>query len=685
MDLSVIVSAVNMQRSIAACIRSVTRCPRDTIEMECIVVHNSSTDETAAIVNRYFERDSRIRLVKAHGNIADLRSAGMEAARGSYILFLEACDRLCEDAWEQIEAAVEEEYADFMAFSHITMNRKGKLKAHMLPIREVVSTDVKEARKLMYVDVVLDTCCGKLFRSDIIRDNHITFRSDVPGCTDFFFVVEYFEHCETVMLTKAMILYCMPQSRRQLQNYSMRERLGVIGSLYHFHMDAVRRCNDQALEKGASVHYLKVLAALFGEYADRYRRSQKELEENYEKALANEAVQRILREVDERRLRSQIRKYEYRLFKGGNTKRLRRYFSLKAGVRVRRRLIRTAKTGAMVLCMMLLAGGCSRKTADTNIASGMELVEQYDFQGAMSCFEQALLNNEDSELAYRGQGIACMGLGNYADAETAFLKSIENAGRHLTALEYDTNYYLASAYMKQGKYAAAEEIYSAIIALKKKEKDAYYLRACARLRQNQYEEAVTDFEKAFSFDSDNLDLLTDAYVEMQAAGFGEQGQTYLQEFMSQKEKKLSEGERGILYYYLGDYENARIYLDSFINGKDPKLSMILGQTYEKLDNMSYAAIVYQSYLDTNEPNAAIYNSLGVCLMHQEKYEEAVKAFESGIDLGASDYLQELRFNIIVANEYSGNFAQAKQMMQEYLQVYPDDAWAKKENEFLKTR
>lgn len=98
----------------------------------------------------------------------------------------------------------------------------------------------------------------------------------------------------------------------------------------------------------------------------------------------------------------------------------------------------------------------------------MELVEQYDFQGAMSFFEQALLNNEDFELAYRGQGIACMGLGNYADAETAFLKSIENAGRQLTALEYDTNYYLASAYMKQGKYAQAEEIYSAVLALKKR-------------------------------------------------------------------------------------------------------------------------------------------------------------------------------------------------------------------------
>ncbi len=47
---------------------------------------------------------------------------------------------------------------------------------------------------------------------------------------------------------------------------------------------------------------------------------------------------------------------------------------------------------------------------------------------------------------------------------------------------------------------------------------------------------MADFEQAFSFDKDNLELLTDAYVEMQAAGFGEQGQTYLEEFMAEKGK-----------------------------------------------------------------------------------------------------------------------------------------------------
>lgn len=354
-------------------------------------------------------------------------------------------------------------------------------------------------------------------------------------------------------------------------------------------------------------------------------------------------------------------------------------------VMAKRWMAHTVKLGIFVTAMVCLLAGCGKKTENTNLLAGMELVEQYDFQGALESFETAILNKEDLELSYRGQGIAYMGLGNYAEAETAFLKSIENAPGRLSALVYDTNYYLASAYMKQGKYAAAEEIYSAIIELKKKEKDAYYLRACAILRQNRYEEAVADFERAFALDTKDLGLVTDAYVEMQAAGFGEEGKTYIQEFMNKWEKELDNSDRGVICYYLEDYENARIYLDPCINGDDPELSMILGQTYEKLGDMNYAGVVYQTYLDSNAPDAAIYNSLGICLMHQGKYSEALKAFESGIAMGTSDYLQDLKFNRIVANEYLGNFAQAKTMMEEYMQIYSGDARTKKENDFLKTR
>ena len=71
-------------------------------------------------------------------------------------------------------------------------------------------------------------------------------------------------------------------------------------------------------------------------------------------------------------------------------------------------------------------------------------------------------------------------------------------------------------YYKLGKYEDAQHIYSAIIGLRDKDTDAYYLRACTLLKEGNYESALADFEKAFSLATDNLELVTSAYEEMQA-------------------------------------------------------------------------------------------------------------------------------------------------------------------------
>ena len=116
-----------------------------------------------------------------------------------------------------------------------------------------------------------------------------------------------------------------------------------------------------------------------------------------------------------------------------------------------------------------------------------------------------------------------MGLGNYEAATECFLNSISYAEGNVTDLEFDTNYYLAATYYKLGQYEEAEKIYTAIIGLRNKETDAYFLRACTLLKEGYYDAAIKDFEKAFALEPDNLELVTDAFVEMQAAGFGEEG------------------------------------------------------------------------------------------------------------------------------------------------------------------
>ena len=336
---------------------------------------------------------------------------------------------------------------------------------------------------------------------------------------------------------------------------------------------------------------------------------------------------------------------------------------------------------AFAVCAL---AGCGAQKS-TNIDQGMQLLEQMDYNGAIESFEAATVYNEDDQLIYRGEGLAYMGLGDYAKASECFLTSISYADGNVTDLEFDTNYYLASAYYKLGQYADAQSIYSAIIDLRDKDTDAYYLRACTLLKLGNYDAAVQDFEKAFSLESDNLELVTSAYEEMQAAGFADEGKAYIQSFMDKSDKKLTDSQKGILYYYMEDYANARIYLDGALNGTDAKVSLMLGQTYEKLGDMNYAAVVYQTYLDSNAPDAAIYNSLGNCLIKQQKYEEALAAYEAGIEIGDSACLQSLKFNQIVANEYLGNFSQAKSLITDYLSVYSDDAKAQREAQFLQTR
>lgn len=328
---------------------------------------------------------------------------------------------------------------------------------------------------------------------------------------------------------------------------------------------------------------------------------------------------------------------------------------------------------------------CQKAPQNTNVLKGMEAIEVLDYNTALEAFDTATLYQEDLQLVYRGEGIAHMGLGNYQEAVESFLLSIQEADGQVTALEYDTNYYLASAYYKLNNYEAAKSIYDAILGLDIGAVDAYFLRGCCYLKQGDYEAAMTDFEKAFSLAPDRIELVADAFLELQAAGFETEGREYVKSFMSKENKRLSDSQKGSLYYYLGDYENARIYLDGALTAGDAEVSLMLGQTYEKLGDRNYAVVVYNTYLASNPASAAIYNSLGVCLMQQEKYEEALDAFEAGIALQDASQQQVLWFNQIVANEYLGHFAQAKNLLQEYLKYYPDDAKALREWDFLCTR
>lgn len=65
---------------------------------------------------------------------------------------------------------------------------------------------------------------------------------------------------------------------------------------------------------------------------------------------------------------------------------------------------------ALLACALLTGCGAAK---EDNLSQGIALVEQMDYEGALTCFEAAALNKEDMRQVYRGQGLAYMGMTDY--------------------------------------------------------------------------------------------------------------------------------------------------------------------------------------------------------------------------------------------------------------------------------
>jgi len=291
---------------------------------------------------------------------------------------------------------------------------------------------------------------------------------------------------------------------------------------------------------------------------------------------------------------------------------------------------------------------------------------------------------EDFKEVYRRQGIQALDEGNVKDAIESFTAALNESRGVIKDVDYDINYYLGYSYYLNGEYDKAIEVFDAIVGLRPKETDAYYYRAKAKLMAGDRTGAEQDFLKVTSADPKNYDVYIDIYFCMCDAGYTADAKAYLQATL-ENAKSMSDYDKGRMCYYLGDYSNARVYLEKGKDMSDPDTILMLGKTYEAISDYSYAASLYNQYLTDKGNNAAVYNQLGVCRMKMEDYPAALSAFESGLNLQDAEWDQELMYNEAVTYEYMLDFATARDKMKEYLNKYPKDDAAAREYEFLLTR
>ena len=115
----------NVEQYLERCVRSVRN--QSFVELEIILVDDGSLDRSSAICDGLAAEDKRIQVIhKENGGLASARNAGMRAAAGMYLFFLDSDDWIEPFTIEELVLTIEREQTDFVRFRPMYAGWPGK-------------------------------------------------------------------------------------------------------------------------------------------------------------------------------------------------------------------------------------------------------------------------------------------------------------------------------------------------------------------------------------------------------------------------------------------------------------------------------------------------------------------------------------------------------------------------------
>lgn len=334
-------------------------------------------------------------------------------------------------------------------------------------------------------------------------------------------------------------------------------------------------------------------------------------------------------------------------------------------------------------CILVLLAGCGKESV-SNYELGTEDLLNKDYSSAIENFELSIAEEEQEAESLRGEGIAFYKMGRYEEAETAFSGALELLEDSEKSMKTDVLSYLAVVQFNRENYSGSVDTCNQLLDIRKKP-EGYFLRGRAYLYLDSYEEAASDFNKMVSGSKDYDDYL-DVYWVYEACDMKADGEKYLEMALElDGEEKEDHYNRGRIYYYLEEYDNAKEELTTSFNDGYQEAAAYLGKVYVELGDTANARAMYKECQKEESLQAKAYNGLAYCDIMDGDYDSALANIQKGLDTGDEEEKQELLFNEIVTYEKKSDYASAKEKMASYLELYPADAAAVKENYFLQTR
>ena len=243
--ISVIIPVYNGEAFIDRAVQSVL-CQMDG-SIELILVNDGSKDNSGEICDKYAAKNANIQVIhKENGGISSARNAGILAAKGMYISFLDADDYVEADTYGKICEVITSHHPDCIDFGwrYISNGTPMPPAFHKLPKNTLLGENVLIEKILPPLlnlcndpdHFIFDFSCTKVFLRNIINQNHILFDESRRIWEDRPFVAHYLRYCKNYFTMDRCFYNYVDVPGSLSRRYSMAFFKIILANFQHYRM-----------------------------------------------------------------------------------------------------------------------------------------------------------------------------------------------------------------------------------------------------------------------------------------------------------------------------------------------------------------------------------------------------------------------------------------------------------------
>ena len=238
--ISVIVPVYNRKETLERCVQSLRG--QTYSDLEIILVDDGSTDGSGALCNALAREDVRIRVIhKENGGVSSARNAGMEAAKGEYLMFTDSDDYAEAQMAEKLLEGIGGDDIAICGFHHHYQGRD------IVRIPRVPGQSGEENFLSLYGQGFMNMPWNKLYRRALAG----RFDESLSLGEDLLFNLDYLRRTDGISVVKeALCHYIQDDTGASLSSQKRADRLQLAKRIWRESREFYRELSGHEDESG---------------------------------------------------------------------------------------------------------------------------------------------------------------------------------------------------------------------------------------------------------------------------------------------------------------------------------------------------------------------------------------------------------------------------------------------------